>query len=150
MTVYDETMKLFRRQNTNASTPEGPASSEQEDQFRRAWRAMALRLLVSALVVALIALAAAWALSGNRQTTPSHQKAPAKEATSGAKIPQTSKPKASQPSSAGSSSSPPKAAPSGGSLTNTGPGDVAGWFVITSLTATGFYYLVILRRLNAQ
>jgi len=158
--VYDETMKLFHRQNANASVPGEPGSSEREDQVKRAWRAMAIRILISALVVVAIALAAAWALHSAQHTTTSRPKTPAKTATSGAKTPQAPKPnsKTSQPpKTSGSSSSattggPARSgtAPTGGNLTNTGPGDVIGWFVATSLSATGFYYLVILRRYHAE
>ncbi|HUY85066.1 MAG TPA: hypothetical protein VMU97_00960 [Candidatus Dormibacteraeota bacterium] len=156
--VYDETMKLFHRQNTNASVPGEPGSSEREDQVKRAWRAMAIRILISALVIVAIALAAAWALRSAQHTTTSRPKTPAKTATSGAKTPQASKPKTSQPSktsgpsSSAATGSPthPATAPAGGNLTNTGPGDVIGWFVATSLSATGFYYFVVLRRYKAE
>lgn len=146
--VYDEAMKLFGRQNANAPASEG-SSPEQEELVRRDWRASSLRLLISAFVVVVVALAAAWALRTDRQPA-SHQKTPSKVATQGTKTPGTSKPKTSQPSSGSSSSPAPTAPAQTGNLTNTGPGDVASWFIAASITATGFYYLVILRRLSAQ
>lgn len=167
-------MKLFRRQNANAS---GGESDHSEAVVRRNWRARTLQLFVSALVIAAIVLAAVWAFRTPQKTTPSHQKTPAKtaqgnkpskskskagqsgqtgQATGGSSQPSQS---TSQPAAGGGStgqtgqantSAGTSPATGSSSLTNTGPGDLVGWFAATSLGATGFYYAVILRRLKTR
>lgn len=161
--VYDEAMNLFNRQNANASGPEEGGS--EREAIQQDWRATALRLLITALVVAVVALAAAWALH-SAQKSPSPKKTTG--TSQGAKAPAkpSTKNQPAKPSTNSGSSTPPKApaptgstagngtargtAPAGNQLTNTGPGDTIALFAVTTAAASGLYYLVILRRLSGQ
>lgn len=158
--VYDETMKWFRRQSADASAGVEDFSQQGEDVGRN-WRATALKLFVSGLVIVVIALVAVWAL--RPQPVPSHQKTPAKTAARASKPSKSeakpsSKPKttvqAAGQASAGSTTAginrPAASSVTGGSLTNTGPGDVVAWFIASSLTAGALYYAATLRRLKTD
>lgn len=106
-------MRLFRRQNADVSSSdempeETPEGQELMERAPHNQRATALKILASALVVALIALAAAWAFHGG-QKNGARKETPGKGTTQVTKKP--SKPSNGKKSGGSSGSSAPSSTP---------------------------------------
>lgn len=146
-------MQLFKRQKDNTSTPEEPQTdysgyTEPEPTVPATDTSDGRRFVtipsLIILIVVVVVLGIVLSYNGTKPAT-SPKKAPAKSGTSH-NVQKTPAP--TQSAAAGSNNGAQPTTP--GSLNNTGPGDVIGLFIATTVAAAGLHYVIVLRRLRAD